>query len=340
MRQSFNFTSYIVFVICMFCIMACRGNKRDRENITPSPIIVEKKRSIINNDDCAINTSKPQLPYSGEESLEKVYDEYGHHTIRLIKDESLSYPDKVKNKKNCFVLMSKKDYYLYVYEPQGDDTVMVARYDCCFALKKGNKQKVGDMRTPHTTMDNPFTLTEIADASTWDHDFGDGRGAIKAYGHWFHRLDTHGHKGIGIHGSTNNAESVPGRASEGCIRLLDEDIINFKENYAHVGMKVIIKAEDVDDLPFEVNAMKKQNIKRKRHLDPSKCLTNEQVGKASPIKTISAKSSQKVITDNKNKTLEELDSMESHDDINNNDYHTQKVENPDKNQTMEELKRK
>lgn len=120
--------------------------------------------------------------------------------------------------------MSKKDYYLYVYEGQGADTVLLARYDCAFSQKKGNKQQRGDMKTPHCTMLHPFKITEIKDASAWVHDFGDGRGAIKSYGNYFLRLLTDTHKGIGIHGSTNNEESVPGRASEGCIRLKDEDI--------------------------------------------------------------------------------------------------------------------
>lgn len=222
------------------------------------------------------------LPFSGDEAAEQVYDVFGKHTIRLVKDKSISHPEKMKNRDNCFVVMSKKDYYLYVYEPQGDDTVMLARYDCCFSLKKGDKEAEGDMRTPNCTMDNPFVITEIKDASGWEHDFGDGRGSILSYGHYFHRLDAHGHSGIGIHGSTNNEESVPGRASEGCIRLLDADIIDFRENYAQEGMSVVIKAEDVDDLPFEIHAMKKQNIQRKRHLDPSKTLTNEQVEQATP----------------------------------------------------------
>ena len=216
------------------------------------------------------------LPFSGEEASEQVFEEFGHQTIRLVKDESFSHPKQMKRQENCFVVMSKKDYYLYVYEVQGADTVMLARYDCCFALRKGDKEKEGDMRTPHCTMDNPFVITEIKDASTWEHDFGDGRGSIRAYGHYFHRLDTHGHKGIGIHGSTNNEESVPGRASEGCIRLRDNDIIDFREHYAYVGMPVVIKSELADDLPFEIHAMKKQDIKRKRHLDPAKVLQQEQ----------------------------------------------------------------
>ena len=138
------------------------------------------------------------------------------------------------------------------------------------------------MKTPHCTMKNPFSISQLADASTWHHDFGDGRGNIKAYGDYFLRLVTPGHSGIGIHGSTNNAESVPGRASEGCIRLLDADIIDLRKNYAFVGMKVVIKAEDVDDLPFEIHAMKRQHIKRLRHFDPKKTLTNEQIQQVTP----------------------------------------------------------
>lgn len=208
--------------------------------------------------------------YSGDDIQEKVVDDHGNKAIRIDRDERISHPELMKNRENCFIVMSKKDYYLYVYEAQETDTVMLARYDCCFALRKGQKEREGDMRTPHCTMDTPFVITQIQDASTWEHDFGDGRGPIKSYGAYFHRLETPGHKGIGIHGSTNNEESVPGRASEGCIRLLDDDIIDLRENYTFEGMKVVIKAEDVDDLPFEVNAMRKQEIKRKRHLDPGK----------------------------------------------------------------------
>ncbi|MBP5307001.1 MAG: L,D-transpeptidase, partial [Paludibacteraceae bacterium] len=88
------------------------------------------------------------------------------------------------------------------------------------------------------------------------------------------------HRGIGIHGSTNNEGSVPGRASEGCIRLLDKDIIDLRKNYAFVGMKVIIKSEETDDLPFEIRAFRNQHIQRKRHLNPNVTLSNEQVENA------------------------------------------------------------
>ncbi|MDE7136788.1 MAG: L,D-transpeptidase, partial [Muribaculaceae bacterium] len=161
------------------------------------------------------------------------------------------YYDGKFDKKKSFIVISKLNETLSVYADIDGDTTLVARYPVCLSKNKGNKQKVGDMKTPESTMEKPFTIQQIQDASTWHHDFKDGRGNIRAYGNWFLRLRTPGHSGIGIHGSTNNESSVPGRASEGCIRLRDADIDNLKANYAYVGMPVIIHAEDEPNYPFE-----------------------------------------------------------------------------------------
>ena len=56
---------------------------------------------------------------------ERVVMKYGSRTVQLDDDISFSFPQKMKNKKNCFIVMSKKDYYLYVYEAQGTDTVLL-----------------------------------------------------------------------------------------------------------------------------------------------------------------------------------------------------------------------
>ena len=152
-------------------------------------------------------------------------------------------------KEHCFIVVSKKERHLSVYEARSNDTVLIARFDCCLGKNYGNKQKRGDMRTPESSLLNPFKITSIENSSWWTHDFGDGRGNIKAYGKWFMRL-SYG-SGIGIHGSTNNESSVPGRQSEGCIRLRDEDIDLLKQQYAFVRMMVIIKTEDEGELNFE-----------------------------------------------------------------------------------------
>lgn len=150
-----------------------------------------------------------------------------------------------------FIVISKKDLNLRVYGKQGKDTVLLAQFPACLSKNRGNKERKGDMKTPESPAGKPFKITAIQDASTWTHDFKDGRGSIKAYGHWFLRLLTPGHSGIGIHGSTNNENSVPGRASEGCIRLRDADIITLKQKYAYVGMPVYIKAEGEGLYPWE-----------------------------------------------------------------------------------------
>ena len=151
---------------------------------------------------------------------------------------------ELQNRDRCFIVIDKPALHLSVYEDQSGDTVLIARYPVCVGKNYGQKQKSGDMKTPECTFDNPFSITEIKDASSWTHDFGDGRGAILAYGNWFMRLKTPGHKGIGIHGSTNNESSVPGRGSEGCIRLLNDNLDELKANYAFVGMKVIILKDE------------------------------------------------------------------------------------------------
>lgn len=172
-------------------------------------------------------------------------------------DKAVYYQAPQVDKKNTFIVISKKEQRLYVYGTAAGDTLLLAKYPACLSLNKGQKQRRGDMKTPSCPASKPFYIKAIKPASSWYHDFKDGRGSIKAYGAWFLSLHTPGHSGIGIHGSTNNEKSVPGRASEGCIRLRDPDIIQLKERYAHLNMPVIIKDEDEDAWRWELKAHKK-----------------------------------------------------------------------------------
>ena len=165
-------------------------------------------------------------------------------TVKTIPVDSATFYSEVVNKKNCFIVISKPEYRLYVCEVVNGDTLKRVHYPVCVGKNKGQKQKPGDMKTPECTEAKPFSITEIVDASKWTHDFGDGRGEILAYGDWFMRLKTPGHSGIGIHGSTNNESSVPGRGSEGCIRLRNDDLNELKAKYAFVGLRVVILADE------------------------------------------------------------------------------------------------
>lgn len=137
-----------------------------------------------------------------------------------------------------FILIKKSEFKLYAVDGQGN---ILAAYGCALGKNAGQKEREGDMKTP----DGVFPVDEILDASSWTHDFHDGKGVIEgAYGPWFISLDTtslsHGYwGGIGIHG-THAPESIGTLASEGCIRLNNADIIKLRQ-FAKVGMQVVIE---------------------------------------------------------------------------------------------------
>ena len=114
------------------------------------------------------------------------------------------------------------------------------------------------MRTP----EGIFYVSEIENATTWGHDFKDGKGRIEgAYGPWFIRLEVPGHKGIGIHG-THKPESIGTRDTEGCVRLQNADIDDLRKR-VHVGMVVVV-VPSLADLGVEQrdsikNMVNKQN---------------------------------------------------------------------------------
>lgn len=184
------------------------------------------------------------------------------YLVADINDARHIYKEKVKPE-NVLVVISKREYRLYVYDTQAD-TTLAASFPICYALNTGQKTGNGDNCTPHCDLKHPFHVSEIKDASTWCFDFEDGRGMIKAFGNWFIRLDLSGsfpndpavaaNRSIGIHGSTGNEPSVPGRDSHGCVRMLDEDLCLFHDNYASVGMPVVIKPFKQAKLPFELRA--------------------------------------------------------------------------------------
>lgn len=115
----------------------------------------------------------------------------------------------------------------------------VASFGVAVGRNPGNKVKPGDMRTP----EGRFKISEIVDSRSWTHDFGQGE-VEGAYGPWFMRLATPGHRGIGIHG-THDPASIGTRVSEGCIRLSNEHCDSLRR-MVKVGTPVIIRPGQAD----------------------------------------------------------------------------------------------
>ncbi|MCQ2373242.1 MAG: L,D-transpeptidase [Phascolarctobacterium sp.] len=139
---------------------------------------------------------------------------------------------------NYSILIKKSEFKLKVL----DNGNVIETFGCALGKNTGDKEKSGDMKTPNGT----FKVIEVCDASWWTHDFKDGKGEIKgAYGPWFFYLDTNEKSkgqwdGIGIHG-THDPSSIGTLASEGCIRLLNENVQLLKNKYITVGTMVTIE---------------------------------------------------------------------------------------------------
>lgn len=149
------------------------------------------------------------------------------------------YVNKAEGIKNArFIIADKSSMTLSLYDYRGEELMKVPMA-CGMAF--GNKQKRGDMRTP----EGIFHVEGIEDASKWTHDFNDGNGEIEgAYGPLFIRLSCPSHKGIGIHG-THLPGSIGTRASEGCIRIDNDDLMQVAK-YVHPGMIVAILPSQED----------------------------------------------------------------------------------------------
>ncbi len=121
---------------------------------------------------------------------------------------------------NYSILIDKSDLQLTLFA----DGEVCRKYFISDGKNSGDKQKVGDCRTPI----GDFEVISIEPSAEWTYDFEDDEEGpiVGAYGPYFMRLNT-SWKGIGIHG-THNESWIGFHNSHGCIRLKNSDIIELK----------------------------------------------------------------------------------------------------------------
>lgn len=137
-----------------------------------------------------------------------------------------------------YIIIDKQQLTLTLYDT---DSTAVKTYRIACSKYYGPKIRKGDNKTPEGT----FKINQLLNARGLSHDFGDGKGPIRgAYGPWFLRLDVPGFNDIGIHG-THLPESIGTRATEGCIRLTNDDITDLKGR-VKVGTEVTILPDDIN----------------------------------------------------------------------------------------------
>lgn len=114
------------------------------------------------------------------------------------------------------IVVDKPRTRLFIINALGDT---LSRYRVCASLKRGQKKKADDWRTPEGT----FRIHGVYNSTDWTYkDTKD-----KCYGPFYISLMTPGFWGIGIHG-TNAPSSIPGRRSHGCMRMHNEDIVRVR----------------------------------------------------------------------------------------------------------------
>ena len=198
------------------------ANQNQNNNLTVLPLKpIAMRREIILPSEMNPETDRIMIPVTKPEITET-------HEEPEIETRTFNMPDDGRYR----IFVRKSEYKLWLLN--GND--IVQEYSIATGKNPGDKQRVGDNRTPVGN----FKIVSIENASKWSHDFRDGKGKIKgAYGPWFLRLDAKGWKGIGIHG-THDPDSRGTNATEGCIRLSNEDIDELKQ-YAYKNMPVIIR---------------------------------------------------------------------------------------------------
>jgi lipoprotein-anchoring transpeptidase ErfK/SrfK len=206
-----------LFVTIVFCgaivLSAKKRNTRPEIPITPEPVVTIP---------ASLDVKIPNLPALPER------DERERFTLPVRPGRS----DIAKGKRGLLIVIDKGAHTMEVFQ----DGKTVRQYGIAVGKNMGDKERVGDMRTP----EGEFPIVQIQNASGWTHDFRDGKGQLKgAYGPYFIRLGTPGWSGIGIHG-THAPDSIGTNVTEGCIRLSNEDVAELRR-LVKIGDKVVIR---------------------------------------------------------------------------------------------------
>ncbi len=200
------------------------------EKVTPEPVVESPRLDSLASAEAAV------------EFMENSdhWNEYQEGIIPSILKQNLDYGRRLlRNRHDYFVIVDKQTMHLILYDKYGRQQ---KSYLMACSRKYGTKHKRRDNRTP----EGFFTAQGIYDSTDWLYTDDDGRTSpVKGqFGPRFIRLKTPVSSQIGIHGTS--APWSPGhRASHGCIRLKNENILDLVK-YVRAGMPVIVNPSDRD----------------------------------------------------------------------------------------------
>lgn len=162
------------------------------------------------------------------------WESYRTGILPLVVEKSAEYTRKLLNNTySGFIAVDKSRMKVILFDRFGNTQ---KSYGMACAKNYGTKHEKGDSRTP----EGFFSVEGIYDSTEWLFTDDDGVTSKKKgqFGPRFIRLRIPGTSQIGIHG-TCAPWSIGARASHGCIRIANENILELVE-LVEIGMPVIV----------------------------------------------------------------------------------------------------
>jgi len=145
---------------------------------------------------------------------------------------------------------------LYLYKNDNGEPRYVQDFYLSSGLKGSEKRKEGDQRTPIGVY---FVVDNLPKAKLGAL-YGDGAFPINYPNEWDKRLGKNGH-GIWLHGVPKDTYSRPPRASNGCVVLTNEDLLQV-EKFLQIGRTPLIISNDIAWIDRKVWSSQRQSILR------------------------------------------------------------------------------
>lgn len=162
------------------------------------------------------------------------WERYSTGIIPEMAEYNLDYASRLlDNKFSRFIIVDKATMQVLLYDKYGN---LERKYGMACARNYGTKHRRADSRTP----EGFFTAEGIYDSTDWlfTDDNGHTSPAKGSFGPRFIRLKCPNTSQIGIHG-TASPWSIGHRASHGCIRITNENILELVK-LVEVGMPIIV----------------------------------------------------------------------------------------------------
>lgn len=235
------FNYIMALALTGFILLTSCQNKSHSEADTESEIPSSMPDSIVEDNIEILTDTIPTSPKS--KSLADIKDfmnesedseKYAEGIIQNIAEESEEYAYKLLcNKYDRFIVVDKSRMKVVLFDKYGR---MEKTYGMACAKNYGTKHKKGDSCTP----EGFFSVEGIYDSTDWL--FTDDNGVTSQkkgqFGPRFIRIRIPNTSQIGIHG-TCAPWSIGSRASHGCIRIKNENILELVD-LVEPGMPVII----------------------------------------------------------------------------------------------------